>query len=53
MANQPVISIGTLNDASGVTLRHHIFTDQASHYAPPPLNAPHKTKAETLAEWNA
>jgi len=53
MADKPVISIGTLNDVSGVSLRHHIFTDQASEYAPPPQNAPHKTKAETLAEWNA
>ena len=53
MADQPVISIGTLIDSSDVKLRHHIFTDQASAYAPPPENAPHKTKAETLAEWNA
>ena len=53
MTDQPVIATGTLNDKSGVKLRHHIFTDQASDYAPPPKNAPHKTKDETLAEWNA
>ena len=51
MADQPVITTGTLDDKSGVTLKHHIFVDEASHYAPPHQNAPHKTKAQTLAEW--
>lgn len=36
-----------------MSLKHHIFTDQTSDYAPPPKNAPHKNKAEALAEWNA
>ena len=52
MADQPVIAVGTLDDKSDVKLKHHIFTDQASAYAPPPNNASHKTKDETLAEWN-
>lgn len=52
MADQPVIATGTLNDKSDVKLKHHIFTDQASAYSPPHNNAPHKTKDETLAEWN-
>ena len=46
---QPDVSIGMLDDASGVSLQHHIFVDEAGAFAPPPDDAPHMTGAEFLA----
>ena len=53
MPTQPVISIGSLSDASDVKIQHHIFTDKAGDYAPVPDNAPHKTAAQVLAQFAA
>ena len=51
MIDQPVMSVGTLNDTAGVKIQHHIFTDKAGDYAPVPDNAPHKTAEQVLAEF--
>lgn len=45
------VSLGTLDDNSGITLDAHIFTDSAPDYYAVPNDAPHKNEAEVIQEF--
>ncbi|WP_427454283.1 GFA family protein [Litorimonas sp. WD9-15] len=45
------VSLGALDDTSGITLDSHIFTDSAPDYYTVPTDAPHKTEAQVIQEF--
>lgn len=47
------ISIGALDDTSGLKLEAHIFTDSGPDYYNIPTDVPHKTGAQVMEEFMA
>lgn len=45
------VSLGALDDTSGIKLDSHIFTDSAPNYYAVPTDAPHKTEAQVIQEF--
>lgn len=45
------IAAGSLDDLSGIKLDAHIFTDEAPAYYTVPTDAPHKTGAQVIKEF--
>lgn len=45
------ISLGALNDTSGIKLDAHIFTDSGPEYYDIPSDAPHKTGEQVMVEF--
>lgn len=46
------VSVGTLAETEGLKLDSHIFTDEAPDYYTLPNDAPHKTAAQVIEEFN-
>lgn len=46
------ISLGVLDDTSGIKLDAHIFTDQCANYQTLPNDAPHYSEADCLAKYS-
>lgn len=45
------VSLGVLDDTSGIQLDAHIFTDSGPDYYDIPIDAPHKTGDQVMAEF--
>ncbi len=45
------VSLGALNDTSGLSLEAHIFTDSAPDYYDLPTDAPHKTGEQVISDF--
>jgi len=45
------VSLGALNDTSGIELDAHIFTDSGPDYYKIPTDAPHKTGEQVMVEF--
>ncbi len=45
------VSLGALEDSSGISLDAHIFTDSAPEYYAVQTDAPHKTEAQVIKEF--
>jgi hypothetical protein len=45
------VSLGALEDISGIALDAHIFTDSAPDYYTVPTDAPHKTEVQVIQEF--
>jgi hypothetical protein len=49
--NKVGVSLGVLNDTSGIDLHAHIFTDSGPDYYTIPDDAPHKTGEQVMMEF--
>ncbi len=45
------VSLGALNDTSGIQINSHIFTDNGPDYYTIPTDAPHKTGQQVMTEF--